>query len=502
MSKPKGPRAEPARVIGIETEFGCLVRDSALGAPESVVETVKDFAFLEKRIGLIDLHSRNYAFEPARSGGFLLNGGRLYVDEVGSHEEYATPECRSVFDAAAHDRAGRVILQSLLDELGYSERVSFHNNSIDHFGGHTFGCHENYLVTADEDLYTTGMQVLLPFLVTRQIFAGVGRVGGHRLNRSDFRKNVMRLGEYEVDYAWVDNLYGVELDDSVRFQLSQRADHIIRTVSGRVRFNRAIVNPKHDTFFEYGNRHRLHLLFGEANMSEYANVLKLGTTSIVLELLESGLIPEEVRLANPLGALKAVSRDQTLRWPVRRADGTTIGAIDVQREYLRLALLDLAGRDSETDWILREWEETLDALEADPLSTSDRLDWAMKRRLLEEFVAETGARWDDDVLQSLDLEYHNLNPRTGLYYGLEQEGLVRRVLSDKAISAAVNSPPSDTRALGRARAIAGIMFSTCDTYVIDWDVVHTDRRRFLPMPDPLCSYAEEAGAFVRDLYAC
>jgi proteasome accessory factor A len=236
-------------------------------------------------------------------------------------------------------------------------------------------------------------------------------------------------------------------------------------------------------------------------MSEYANVLKMGTTSIVLELLESGLIPEEVRLARPLNALKSVSRDQTLRWPVRRADGTTMGAIDVQREYLRLALLHLAGRDPETDWILREWEETLDALEADPLSTSDRLDWAMKRRLLEDFVAETGARWDDDVLQSLDLEYHNLNPRTGLYYGLEQEGLVRRVLSDKAISAAVNSPPSDTRALGRARAIAGIMFSTCDTYVIDWDVVHTDRRRFLPMPDPLCSYAEEAGAFVRDLYA-
>lgn len=499
MSRHQGPPNESARVIGIETEFGCLVRDPSLGPPEAVVEGVKDYAFLGKRIGLIDLHSRDFAFEPARSGGFLLNGGRLYVDEVGSHEEYATPECRSVFAAAACDRAGRVVLQSLLDDLGYAERVSFHNNSVDHFGGHTFGCHENYLVTADDGFYTTGMQLLLPFLVTRQIFAGVGRVGGHRLNRNSLRKNVMQLGEYEVDYLWVDNFYGVELDDSVPYQLSQRADHILRTVSGRVRFNRAIVNPKRDTFYEYGNRHRLHLLFGEANMSEYANVLKLGTTSIVLELLESRLVPADVRLENPLAALKSVSRDQTLKWPVRRADGTTMGAVDVQRRYLDRAVRHLAGRDAETDWILREWEHTLDALESDPMSTADRLDWAMKRRLLEDYMAETGVPWSDVALHSLDMEYHNLNPRTGLYFGLEEEGMVRRVLTDEAVSEAVFSPPADTRALGRARAIAGLVGRRRSGYIVDWDVVHVDRKWTLEMPDPLRTYAAEAEALVSEL---
>ncbi|MEY3764409.1 MAG: hypothetical protein RLZ42_1069, partial [Armatimonadota bacterium] len=142
------------RVIGIETEFGCLVRDDEVGTPETIVHLVRDHCFYEKKWGVIDLHARDYSFEPARSGGFLLNGGRLYVDAVGDHEEYATAECSSILDVCRHHKAGQWLLQSFLDDLGLTDAVSFHNNSVDHFGGHTFGCHENYLVSmADEEFF-------------------------------------------------------------------------------------------------------------------------------------------------------------------------------------------------------------------------------------------------------------------------------------------------------------------------------------------------------------
>jgi proteasome accessory factor A len=207
------------RIVGVETEFGCMVRSDRYGlgrnSAERIVEAVKDHAFLHKKLGLLDLHARDYAFEPARSGGFLLNGGRHYVDAVGSHEEYATPECVTWSDVVAYDRAGRIILQSLLDDLDLDEDVAFYANSVDHFGGHTFGCHENYLVDISASAFRGSLSLLMPFLVTRQIFAGVGRVGGHKLNRADFRRNIMAIGEYDVDTMWVADFYGVEIDPSV-----------------------------------------------------------------------------------------------------------------------------------------------------------------------------------------------------------------------------------------------------------------------------------------------
>lgn len=218
------------RIFGIETEFGCMVRDLTLGTPEEVVEHVKDYAFYEKKLGVIDLHARDYAFEPARAGGFLKNGGRLYIDAVGSHEEYATAECTDLLDIVRHDRAGRMLLAQLLKELNLEEMVSFHNNSIDHFGGHTFGCHENYLVQIEDRVFNEALSNLLPFLVTRQIFAGLGRVGGHKLSRPNSKSNIMTVSEHEVDYVWVSNFYGVEIDPTVDFQLSQRADHIVKTI--------------------------------------------------------------------------------------------------------------------------------------------------------------------------------------------------------------------------------------------------------------------------------
>lgn len=487
------------RIFGIETEFGCMVRDPSVGTAEEVVEQVKDYAFYEKRLGVIDLHARDYAFEPARAGGFLRNGGRLYIDAVGSHEEYATPECTDLMDIVRHDRAGRALLSQLLDELGLSEAVSFHNNSIDHFGGHTFGCHENYLVQIEDRFFTDALSYLLPFLVTRQIFAGIGRVGGHRLTRPSSKNNIMTLGEHEVDYVWVSNFYGVEIDPNVSFQLSQRADHIVKTISSRVRFNRAIINPKWDSYYSYSNLHRLHVLFGESNMSEYACWLKIGTTSLVLDLIEEGTIPTEIEVVDPLETLRSVSRDPTMKWMVRLRSGKTISAIDLQRRYLDAAKKYFKRRDAQTDDVLNEWERTLDDLERDPLSTADRLDWSAKYQLYTQYMDENGMDWQDDVMQSLDLEYHNVSLRDGLFYGLEQAGAMRRMTTDEEICDAMTTPPHNTRALGRGQIVSQLIGKPGTRYVIDWDAIYIERNRQLDLKNPFNTYEREAQRFLRGL---
>lgn len=486
-----------ARITGIETEFGCLVSDPSAATSEEIVEAVKDYAFYEKRIGLIDLHARDYAFEPARAGGFLGNGGRLYVDSVGSHEEYATPECDSLVDLVAHEKAGQRILQSLLDDLGLSDRVQFYNNSVDHFGGHTFGCHENYLVKGEDYFFKESLSILLPFLVTRQIFAGAGRVGGHRLVDRRSHDNIMLFSGRVEDYLFIDDFYGVATDPGAQFQLSQRADHIVKTVSSRVRFNRALINPKWDSYYSFSDYHRLHLLFGEANMSEYATALKIGTTRLVFDLLEVGRVPQHVEIIDPIRTLRTVSRDESWQWPVTRIDGTTVSAVDLQRMFLQEAGQCFAGRDPETDWVLKEWGFVLDRLEGDPMSLADRLDWVAKKKILEEFVASEGVAWDDDMMFSLDLEYHNINRECGLYYALESEGHMARITTENAIESATRIPPSSTRANGRGAVIRKILSKGYRRYVVDWDLVAVDDDRFLKLKNPFHNYQAEAERMCR-----
>jgi len=487
------------RIFGIETEFGCMVRDPSVGTSEEIVEQVKDYAFYEKKLGVIDLHARDYAFEPARAGGFLKNGGRLYIDAVGSHEEYATAECSDLYDLIRHDRAGRALLSQLLQELQLDEAVSFHNNSIDHFGGHTFGCHENYLVQIEDRFFTDALNYLLPFLVTRQIFAGIGRVGGHRLARPSSKNNIMTLGEHEVDYVWVSNFYGVEIDKTVDFQLSQRADHIVKTISSRVRFNRAIINPKWDSYYSYSNLHRLHILYGESNMSEYALMLKVGTTSLVLDLIEEGIVPQDVEVADPLETLRSISRDPTFRWTVKLRNGKTISAIDLQRRYLDAAKNYMGRKNDQTDMVLTEWEAILDALETDPLSTADRLDWSAKYLLYRDYIQENGVTWQDDIMQSLDLEYHNINPTQGIYYGLEEAGAIRRLVTEEEVQHAITCPPTNTRAAGRGQIITALLDKPNARYVIDWDAIYVERNKQLDLKNPFNTYEKEAARFLKSV---
>jgi proteasome accessory factor A len=499
------------RAVGLETEFGCLVKDDSLGPPEEVVQLVKNHAFLGRGLGLLDLHARDYAFEPARSGGFLVNGGRLYVDSVGDHEEYATPECLSWEELIAHEKAGQRILVSLLDDLGLSGRVSFYNNNVDHFGGHTFGSHENYAVSLDFHFFSQAVESLLPFLVTRQIFAGSGRVGGHHINPAGVPEEHSSARYLDRDYLWIDDLYGVENDPSVGFQISQRADHIVKSVSTRVRFNRAIINPKREALASGAGFDRLHILFGESNCSEYAGWLKVAATSLVLDVIEERVAPMLARMAQPVRILRQLSRDPTWRWIVRLSDGSTIPAVDLQRLYLEAAKEYLSGRDEQTEEALREWEEVLDGLEADPLSLADRLDWAAKFKMLAEYQAsaagkglrrrardriDAGSMIPTDMLYSLDMEYHNIDPAKGLYYSLEQAGKMRRKTSESAVHRAMFEPPPNTRARGRAEAVRRLMRSRSRSYTVDWDVVWLGKDACLPMPDPYDTYVDEVEEFL------
>lgn len=475
------------RIFGVETEFGTLVADPSLGTPEAAVETIKDHLFYEQRVGAIDLHTRDEVFEPAESGGFLLNGARLYIDAVGSHLEYATAECRTLTDLVANDRAGQRLIVGALKALELEDEVFVYNNSVDHFGGHTFGCHENYLVRADEEFLSVGLPLLYPFLVTRQIFAGVGRVGGHRLLAGG-RPTYDEVAANPVDFIWVSNVYRVEPDSTVQFQLSQRADHILKTVAGRVRFNRALINPKWETYYTYEGMTRLHFLFGESNQNEYAYALKVGTTHLVLRLLEDGFVPDRLILPNPLITLRQVSRDQSFKWPVELVDGTQMSAIDLQYEYLNLAMA-YKGQDEQTDWILKEWEATLKGLAADPLAMADRIDWVAKYKILEEYRAQCGVDWSDDSLHSVDLEYHNIHPEQSLFHALQKMGDTRRVVQDFDILCAQTDAPRNTRAYGRSQRVEQVIArKSAKYYQFDWNGCAINRHKYEDMPDPFLTY--------------
>lgn len=477
------------RIFGVETEFGCLVADESLGSPEEVVEAIKNHIFFDLKMGVIDLHARDEVFEPAASGGFLLNGGRLYIDAVGSHLEYATPECRTLRDIVATDRAGQRIITRAIRGLGWEDKVFVYNNSVDHFGGHTFGCHENILACMSEDFFGKEVTALYSFLVTRQIFAGVGRVGGHILTEGGFRPDYQDVAAHPIDYVWVSQIYGVHPDERVKFQLSQRADHILKTVASRVRFNRALINPKWEHFYSHQEMQRLHLLFGESNQNEYAYALKIGTTVLALRLAEMDAIPDSLLVARPLLALRLVSRDETYEWPVEMADGSTLSAVELQRAFLDLAER-FRGESEDIDWTLDEWSNILDGLAKDPMGLGDRLDWVAKFKMVEEYRTSEGLDWTDDALHSIDLEYHNIDPAQSLFHALQDMGQTRRIVSDVDIIDSMTDAPRNTRAWGRSQLVrkATTQRGPMRFYIFDWNGVALGRHEYIDLSDPFESY--------------
>ncbi|HEY2711823.1 MAG TPA: proteasome accessory factor PafA2 family protein [Chthoniobacterales bacterium] len=462
------------RIAGIETEYGCLASgDGAHPNGDAWPVRVKNYLFRKMRAGVIDLHYRDYE-EPPGNGGFLLNGGRIYLDM--GHLEYASPECRQLRDVVAYDLAGDQLLQSALDSLGASESVSFIKNNIDHHTGATFGCHENYLMRREAQFTPPALGALLAFLATRQLFTGAGRVG---------QANPLAF-DFEVPSS----------EETTDFQLSQRADHIVNDIYQWVQFNRAIINARDEPLADYRRYRRLHLLIGDSNMSPFANALKIGATACILGLLEAGLLPNDLTLLDAVQATRDISRDPTRRWLVELEDGRTIGALDVQWQLHTLAARHLAGRDQETDWLLESWSYTLDALPNKPEALIGGVDWISKEFLLREFMAAENLTWHDPWLQSLDLEYHNINPARGLFFGLEPAKRIGEWNNLVRQKDAAYIPPADTRAAGRARAVAAFRKER-RPYVINWDSIACESHDFLVMGDPFQTYVEKVDEFVR-----
>ena len=463
------------RIYGIETEFGCLppASDPFL-SPDFVSIKAKDCVFYRDGLGIVDMHYRGRD-EPPGNGGFLFNGGRLYIDM--GHVEYATPECIGLFDLVAADRAGERLVQRALDQLGLADSAAFFKNNIDHYTGATFGCHENYLVRREVPFSQVLLPTMLPFFVTRQIFAGAGRVGCHT--------DIFEYGNAE--------------DEGVGFQLSQRADHIVTEIYQWIQFSRAIINTRDEPLADWGLYRRLHLLVGDSNMMEYATALKVGTTALVLQLLEEQerVIGDDIKLLDPVQAIRDISRDMTYRWEVQLEDGRYTTATEIQRAYLDLAERYLRGRDEEGDWVLDEWRFVIDALEHDPGCLVDRVDWVAKKWLLEYFMREEGLDWQDTWIQSLDLEYHNLNAARSLYFDLYERGMVKRVVSDEQINQAITHPPVDTRASARSRVMRALTDQKT-RYQIDWDSICVGDDKFLSLDDPFLTYGREAEVFIRE----
>src|SRR5438105_3663905 len=459
------------RVVGLETEYGALVHDAELST-EAWPARIKNYIFRQARAGALDLHYRDYE-EPPGNGGFLLNGGRLYLDM--GHIEYASPECVRLRDAVIYDLAGDALLLDAVQQMQACDRVSFIKNNIDHYTGATFGCHENYLMRRETQFTPPVLGTLLCFLATRQIYTGAGRIGQAHPLAFDF-----------------------DLPPSatpVRFQISQRADHIVNDIYQWVQFNRAIINARDEPLADYRKFRRLHLLIGDSNMSPFATALKVGTTACVLTLLEDGRLPRNLILNDAVQSTRNISRDASRRWLVDLENGKTISALDVQWQFHELAQKHLRFRTAETDWLLENWSFTLEALESNQEALIGGVDWITKKWLLDTFIQAEGVAWDDPWLQSIDLEYHNIDPARGLFFGVNPGKRIGDWNNSVRRSEAMSQAPSNTRAAGRARAVAH--FQKHDKpYVINWDSIAYDSRDFLVMGDPFETYSNEVNKFL------
>ena len=468
-------------LCGIETEYGLLIREgdgrgSSMIRQEELFRRVRDYLFFEKKAGLIDLHQRAYD-EPPGNGGFLRNGGRLYIDM--GHVEYASPECGTILDLVAMDRAGDLLLEESLRELGLSGSVSFIKNNIDHQTLATFGSHENYSVPRSFPFNEKGLDPLVAFLVTRQIFSGAGRVGASIINDS---------------LISLDNSF-----PSIPYQISQRADYVVNKFYQWVQMNRSIVNTRDEPLADPLQFRRIHLLLGDSNMSQYALALKAGTTRLVLALIERGEAPW-IPVADPVQAIRSLSHDLSMTWPIEIGGEGVVSAVEIQGRFYEAAEKAFRGESDDSDWILDAWNGILTDLEKkDPAVVADRIDWAQKYVLLETFRKEEGLSWDDTWMESLDLAYHDLNPDTGLFYPLEEEGSHRRLVSSTAIRTARDNGPAGTRAQGRSEAVARILDGQTgkmfNDYIIQWFGVQVNGGEILYMLDPYKTYRREVATY-------
>jgi proteasome accessory factor A len=420
------------RIYGLENEFG--IAFTCNGRRTLPSEKVVRYLF-EKLItteGFLNV--------------FLENGARFYLD-TGCHPEYATPECASPMDVMIYDKAGERILENLLNyaqnkvhEEGFQGELAIFKNNTD-FVGNSYGCHENYLADRTADFYYMAEQ-LIPFLVTRQIFTGAGKV---------FRT---RRGTV--------------------YHISQRAQHIRQKISGTTTNERSIINTRDEPHAIKEKYRRLHIIVGDSNMSEFSTYLKVGTTALVLQMIEDDFLPPTFSLRNPVRAIKDISRDLTCREAVPLNSGKKCSALELQKEYLDLAHRYYSTRpmSPEAADILEKWEYVLTKLEEDPMQLHREIDWVIKLHLLQAYGERTNLSPDasGDRMLMLDLQYHDIRREKGLYFLLERKGKVRRLVTDEQIEKAMVDPPQNTRAKMRGELIKLAKMKRIP-YDLDWNYI-------------------------------
>ena len=416
------------RIFGIENEYGvtCTLRGQRRLSPDEVAR------YLFRRV----------VSWGRSSNVFLANGARLYLD-VGSHPEYATPECDSVRELVVHDKAGERILEQLLtsaeqrlgDEGVHGDVYLFKNNTDS--AGNSYGCHENYCTSRRDD-FSSYTEVLIPFLVSRQIYAGAGKV--------------------------------LQTARGARYCVSQRAEHIWEGVSSATTRSRPIINTRDEPHADAERYRRLHVIVGDSNMSEYTTFLKVGACSLMLRMLEEPqVVLRDMTLENPIRAIREISHDMTCTRRVRLANGREVSALDIQSEYLNRALRFAEHHDltDEEQLALDMWEYTRRHLEDDPLKLDRELDWVIKYKLIEAYRERHDLALSDARVALVDLQYHDVNRERGVFYRMQRKGMVDRIVTDEEISHAVEHPPQTTRARLRGEFIKRAKERKRD-YTVDW----------------------------------
>jgi proteasome accessory factor PafA2 len=357
----------------------------------------------------------------------LTNGARLYVDHA--HPEYSTPECTNPRDIVKWDKAGELIA---LDATRFAAGIPgaapivLYKNNTDNKGA-SYGAHENYLMRRSTP-FSEIVRNLTPFFVSRQVVTGAGRVG---------------IGQDGREHG---------------FQISQRADYFEVEVGLETTLKRPIINTRDEPHADPEKYRRLHVIIGDANLAEISNYLKVGTTSLVLAMIEDRFIGLDLAVEQPVRGLRDVSHDPTLKHQLSMADGRRLTAVQLQMEYLDLAKKYVEDRlgsdaDEQTVDVLARWESVLVRLEQNPMLCARELDWVAKLQLLEQYRDRDGLEWDDAKLHAIDLQYADLRPDKGLYHRLLRLGRIDRLLTDEEVVAAIHLPPVDTRAYFRGRCL-------------------------------------------------
>ncbi len=417
------------RIFGIETEYGvtCTFKGQRRLSPDEVAR------YLFRRV----------VSWGRSSNVFLRNGSRLYLD-VGSHPEYATAECDQISDLIAQDRAGERILEGLsveaeerLEQEGIHGDVYLFKNNTDS-AGNSYGCHENYLLDRTSD-FAQLAATFIPFLISRQIIVGAGKV--------------------------------IQTPRGASYAISQRADHIWEGVSSATTRSRPIINTRDEPHADADLFRRLHVIVGDSNMSETTTMLKVTSAHLVLRMIEEGVVLRDMTLANPIRAIREISHDTTGTRTVKLTNGRELSALEIQQEYFQ-KVSDFVSRreinDPMTTQSLDLWERTLKAVESQDFDLVDReIDWVIKLKLINRYMAKHSLDLASPRIAQIDLAYHDINRKRGLYFLLERNGAVVKVVSDSEVALAESYPPMTTRAKLRGEFIERAQERKRD-YTVDW----------------------------------